>query len=235
MIRRKGHIWLAATCLTVFTVSVVAAAVMLLYPREDWAWELGLSLSLTSALTFPLTWWMGFLVYRNATLNDELQRLVNRDRLTDAATRDYFFDAMEANPDAYGVSLVIDIDHFKAINDTHGHLAGDQVLRDVVQTLKSNLRSEDIICRFGGEEFVVFLYQASPEAGEWVAEALRQVIEDMKILIGDAPIGVTISIGGSLKDRQRGIEAAIAEADKALYRAKSEGRNRAIMSWRSAA
>lgn len=165
---------------------------------------------------------------RTVLLTDELQKLVNRDRLTDVATRDFFFARMSKMPEAFGISLMIDIDEFKSVNDTYGHLAGDAVIARVATILSRNLRDNDLVCRFGGEEFIVFLYEQSEEGGFAVAERMRQMIEEDAFEFNGTLLRVTVSIGGSLKDRIKDIEMAIQEADHALYRAKNAGRNRTI-------
>lgn len=177
----------------------------------------------------------GWMLHRHALQRRRLQDIVNRDRLTDAATRDYFFNKMEANPHAHGVMLVVDIDHFKAVNDAYGHPVGDRVLRHVAQLLLAELRAEDIICRLGGEEFVIFLADADAAMGESMAELLRATIADAQISDGATHIPVTVSIGGSIKARACGIEDALRDADAALYRAKRGGRNQVVLVWRDAA
>lgn len=214
--------------------SVVAATVMTFYPPESWAFELTISLSLTVSLTMTMTLYIGYKNRQTYLLSLELRRLLDRDRLTDVATRDFFFSRMDAAPGGYGVSLMVDIDHFKAINDTHGHLAGDAVIRQVAAILAANCRIDDIVCRFGGEEFVIFLHEAGPERGSDVAERMRLCVQEARIAPFDVPIGVTVSIGASLKQAAEAIMVSIQQADAALYRAKASGRNRVVLDWRKA-
>ena len=181
----------------------------------------------------PFALFIGVKLRENTRLSDELVRLVNRDRLTDVATRDFFFRRMESDPEAYGVSLMVDIDHFKQVNDTHGHYAGDAVIKQVSQILKRETRTQDIVCRFGGEEFVVFLHEVSADQGLVVAERMRTAVaaEALPGAEGRPALSVTVSIGGSLKERLEDINLSIQQADAALYRAKSNGRNRTVVDW----
>ena len=123
--------------------------------------------------------------------------------------------------------LLIDIDYFKQLNDRYGHLAGDKMLFELARTLEKSLRREDIIARFGGEEFVVMLPESSLTAAYQVAERVRTDIEKMKIDYLGKKLSVTVSIGVNYIDPSR-IETpqtVIEQADKALYTAKDEGRN----------
>jgi two-component system, cell cycle response regulator len=132
--------------------------------------------------------------------------------------------------------LYIDIDHFKRINDTAGHQAGDLVLRDVAALIKAELRLSDTLGRFGGEEFVVILTDANNEDAQSVAERIRWSIADQELRLGsDARIAVSVSIGvATLPELEPGAtphEVAhrlLGQADKALYRAKEDGRNRVV-------
>lgn len=216
---------LGATAVASF---VVACAIMALYPREEWPWELGLSLTLTVTLTMTISTWIGRKTLETERLTQELQRLVERDRLTDAATRDFFFGQLDRNPDGYGVSLMVDIDHFKSVNDRYGHLVGDAVIRDVAQVLRNAVRTDDIVCRFGGEEFVIFLRDYDAVDAFAVAERMRKAIADKLIQAETNAVRVTVSIGGSLRERIADIDRAISQADAALYRAKAGGRNRTV-------
>lgn len=158
-------------------------------------------------------------------LTVELQRLIARDRLTNVATRDHFFERMSHPAYHTGVSLMVDIDNFKKINDTYGHLAGDIVIRRVAAILRKNIRAEDIVCRFGGEEFVIFLSNQTLEQAYRAAERMRCDIGQEKITAEDVSISTTVSIGGAHKERMMDIATAIRHADEALYRAKRAGRN----------
>ena len=135
--------------------------------------------------------------------------------------------------------MLIDLDHFKAVNDVHGHLAGDQALRAISRTFKIFLRDYDLAGRFGGEEFALLLPQAGKADAQHIAERMRVHISEMPIAAGDdpgaEPIRVTVSIGvaalGSTWDRATGSQLTdlLAAADTALYRAKSGGRDQVCM------
>ena len=231
MIESRAHVWRMSLAITISVVAFVAFFDWLIYPPDELAKELVIGMTMTSILAFPISFYMGLQILRSHDLTRELQRLVYRDKLTDVATRDFFFKRMEAVPDDYGVSLVVDIDHFKLINDSYGHLVGDRILRNVAAALCLHCRDDDVVCRFGGEEFVVFLCEAEPELGERIAERMRRAIEKRVTAVGKEHVRVTVSIGGSLKSRECDINRSIHEADLALYRAKKEGRNRTVMSW----
>lgn len=124
--------------------------------------------------------------------------------------------------------LMIDLDHFKGVNDTYGHLAGDQVLRDVAQLLQHEVRSVDIVARYGGEEFIVVLPETSTEGAVTFAERIRERIEGRMFESTGHSLLLTTSIGVASfpSARVASIEDLVARADEALYRAKAEGRNR---------
>lgn len=227
-ITTTAQVWTVVAVVDTIGAIVVVCAILAFYPPEMWPFELAISLTLTFGIATPITYFMAQQLRKIAALSDELQRLVNRDRLTDAATRDFFFVRMAEAPDAYGISLMVDIDHFKRVNDTYGHFAGDEVIKRVASILRGTVRSDDIVARFGGEEFVVFLYDRNPETGFKVAERMRAAIEAKTISFEDITVNVTVSIGGSLKQACDDIENSIQEADEALYRAKNEGRNRTV-------
>jgi diguanylate cyclase (GGDEF)-like protein len=126
------------------------------------------------------------------------------------------------------VSLaMVDADHFKAINDSHGHPAGDQVLVHLAAMLTAQLRPGDLVVRFGGEEFVLMLDGSNQEAAMHIAERLRGLVEEALIFTEGSDIRYQVSIGLSSSDKSGyGLHKLIADADAALYRAKQEGRNR---------
>lgn len=121
---------------------------------------------------------------------------------------------------------ILDLDHFKRINDSYGHLAGDKVLKIVADQLRKRLRSGDFIARFGGEEFVLLLPQTSPAAAAQIAEALRATVEACPFHFKGERVVITTSIGlGAFRSGERG-DQVLKRADAALYRAKESGRNR---------
>ncbi|MBY0331524.1 MAG: PleD family two-component system response regulator [Acetobacteraceae bacterium] len=122
--------------------------------------------------------------------------------------------------------LLIDVDHFKAINDRHGHPAGDEVLRQLTRRLTGQLRAADVISRHGGEEFLVVLASEPADYAEAVAERLREAMCGAPFMVAGSALQVTVSIGLVVAQQGWEPEAAIAAADAALYRAKSAGRNR---------
>ena len=127
--------------------------------------------------------------------------------------------------------LVLDIDYFKSINDTHGHDAGDDVLREFARRLRKNVRGIDLACRFGGEEFVVVMPDTDGAVAEKVAERIRAEIAQMPFALGQEgkTIEVTVSVGvSSLLKGSDTVAALMKRADLALYEAKSGGRNRVV-------
>jgi diguanylate cyclase (GGDEF)-like protein len=120
-----------------------------------------------------------------------------------------------------------DIDRFKAINDTYGHLAGDQALKMVAEHLKSSLRETDFIARYGGEEFAVILYNIPPEDAIAVTDRVRHTLSETPVSFDGQTFHITMSFGIATRhpDDSVGCEELLNQADKALYRAKSAGRN----------
>lgn len=157
-------------------------------------------------------------------IKDPLTGLRNRRRF-DRAVQEFL--TQEARQD--GVALLLaDIDHFKQINDTHGHLLGDRVLRVIAQTLQANIKGRDLAARLGGDEFAVLLLQSRDQGAEALAEQIRLAVAAGRIRReGREAIGaVTLSIGVAIARTDEPFESLYARADAELYRAKHEGRNR---------
>ncbi|MBV9449425.1 MAG: GGDEF domain-containing protein [Streptosporangiaceae bacterium] len=126
--------------------------------------------------------------------------------------------------------LLIDVDHFKRVNDRHGHLAGDEVLKSLAAELRQQVRDSDVVGRFGGEEFTVLLPRADAAEAVGIAERLRRSASMLSIFAGDARICVTVSIGVAvLGQHGRDLFELLAAADLALYRAKDKGRNQVCL------
>jgi diguanylate cyclase len=123
---------------------------------------------------------------------------------------------------------VIDIDHFKSINDRYGHQSGDRVLKGVADVLRAQLRAEDFIARHGGEEFVVVLPGSSLDQAFVVCERMRTAIETCTFRSREEVVPVTISLGVAELSGKEAAETAIERADKAMYEAKSKGRNQTV-------
>jgi two-component system cell cycle response regulator len=166
--------------------------------------------------------------------NRRLEELATTDPLTKILNRRALVDRLNSEVDRarrFGSSfslLLFDVDHFKQINDTAGHLAGDMVLRQLGGILEDAVRKVDIVARYGGEEFVLILPQTAPEGGVIFAERLRERIASTPFQVGGAaPVHLTVSIGIASfpSPRVASTEDLFARADEALYRAKSGGRN----------
>lgn len=151
---------------------------------------------------------------------DPLTRLLNRRALTDMGERLLAQSRRRAEPLAL---VMMDIDHFKQINDQHGHAVGDAVLAGVARLLEANVRAGDACARLGGEEFVVLLPNTPGEQARQVAEKLRSLVETRSV---DGVPPCTASFGVSSIGPGEDIEALLRAADRALYRAKAGGRNR---------
>nr|WP_269089901.1 GGDEF domain-containing protein [Aquabacterium fontiphilum] len=125
--------------------------------------------------------------------------------------------------------LLCDIDHFKRINDQHGHDAGDAVLRAVAQALREGVREIDHVARWGGEEFLVLLPGTEVAEAEQVADRLREAVQRLEAGPRAGALAVTMTFGVSVLRPGEGVEQALARADQALYRGKEAGRNRVIL------
>ena len=173
-------------------------------------------------------------IARRKELEDELRQLANTDALTGATNRRHFLELCDKELQRarrYGrpmALLMMDIDHFKRINDTHGHALGDEVLKRLVETCQADLRGHDVFGRLGGEEFAAVLPECTLEAAEMVAERLRRTLAAITVPAAGACVKFTVSIGAVDWAPARSLEATLELADKAMYAAKSAGRNRVV-------
>ena len=177
----------------------------------------------------------------NARLSEQLSLRAMTDELTGLLVRRALHEQVpgfveQAERAGRRVALLmLDLDHFKRINDTHGHLGGDAVLRHVAKVLHTQLRADALVSRYGGEEFIVVLAVAGLHDARIVAERLRQSLAATVCRAGTAKVNVTASIGIATLDRSDALQAAIERADQAMYRAKQGGRNRVEISLSQAA
>ncbi len=180
--------------------------------------------------------------------NDEIQRLredietiraeAARDPLTGLANRKSFNEALanalseNREQDRYCCLIIVDIDRFKVINDTFGHLVGDRVIRFIASTLTDSVKGRDTVARFGGEEFCVILPNTHPDGAQVVAESIRKTIEQARLRRskdGELLGKITVSLGVAWAKSGQAPDALIDLADQALYQAKRSGRNRVVL------
>jgi diguanylate cyclase (GGDEF)-like protein len=156
------------------------------------------------------------------------------DPLTGLLNRRYFNELSEKEAarsrrhDLVFAVLMLDIDHFKRINDTFGHPVGDVAIKALAQVCNKALRPHDILARYGGEEFILTLPHTDEEGARVVAERIRQTVEEIELATPTGPVRFTVSIGISIYKKDLPFEQLVGRADEALYKAKEAGRNRVV-------
>ncbi len=168
-----------------------------------------------------------------AQYHEEIYRMTIIDGLTQIHNKRYLYEALEREivrsrrHERELSILMFDIDHFKRINDVHGHLAGDFVLKELARVVQSRIRRDEVFARYGGEEFCIILPETNLEGASALAETLRQKVQEHQFVFQADRIKVTISIGAALlMDTDRTPSELIKRADERLYQAKNSGRNR---------
>lgn len=223
--------------LSFFSILLYGSVVFLLYFNHPQTVDLKLEIINLAVLALVLTWFSvfgGYLTKLRRRLKKALatiRKLAIYDELTQIYNRRHFFEILR-----YQKSLcdrgtphfslcILDLDHFKAVNDTHGHQAGDKVLQFVAAAVETKLREIDTLARYGGEEFVVLLSGTGRADALRVSERIRYVVEQLVIPSLPDDFKITTSIGISSYKSNRTLESLIHCADEALYRAKAKGRN----------
>jgi len=166
-------------------------------------------------------------VLRFQATHDGLTGLYNRSEALSFLEREISRNARKREPISV---LMLDIDHFKQINDTYGHFSGDDVLRAVARTLKDAVRSYDVVARYGGEEFLIVMSGCDEEETQIFAERIRATVADTGIAVAAKDLRVTVSIGAVSADSVPSQRELLLSADEALYEAKRAGRNR-VVTW----
>lgn len=169
------------------------------------------------------------------TLVEKLNVAARTDFLTELANRTSMMERLKEesarhrrNGRSFTV-IIADIDHFKLINDTHGHECGDQVLKTISSIMRAAIREQDVIARWGGEEFLFLLTETDAPGAAVLAEKVRLAVESASLQYDNAAIAVTVTMGVTTFDQALGIDGTIRRADDALYEGKHQGRNRVIM------
>lgn len=167
--------------------------------------------------------------------NKSLSRIAYRDELTGIDNRRAFMESGRrelVRSDRSGrpvLLMMMDVDHFKAINDKHGHATGDEVLVQLAECLRRELREYDLVARIGGEEFAVMIAEMSLDQGKFTAERLRKAVEKLHSLVGGKIPAITTSIGlAEYESGREDLDGLMSRADRALYKAKHSGRNRCV-------
>ncbi len=170
-----------------------------------------------------------------ANYHEEIYRLMTMDALTMTHNRRYFDEALEREYQRSlrykrALSLVLfDIDHFKQINDTYGHVAGDSVLRQLALVVKPRLRQQDVLARVGGEEFAVLLPEVEIAGAQVAAEKVRRLVEAARFVVDDKVFGCTVSVGiAAFEPEMTSPQMLYESTDRNLYEAKRGGRNRVV-------
>ena len=168
-----------------------------------------------------------FVFWSSSYLKKRVEQSIDTDALTGVGNRRYIYRCYSGiKHKKHSICcIIVDVDHFKQVNDTHGHAMGDIVLKQVAKTLSENIRQQDVLARWGGEEFLILLPGADANTGKRVAEYARESIEKMQITHQDKSIAVTASFGVAASLPKQTINGLVEAADTQLYKAKSNGRN----------
>jgi diguanylate cyclase (GGDEF)-like protein len=180
---------------------------------------------LLSALIYPLRNALQYQQAIDSAFTDVLTGAQNRAAMNQSLKREIELAKRQNNPLSV---ILLDADHFKQINDTHGHGYGDEVLKAIATVTQDTIRQSDLLFRYGGEEFLVLLGQTSIIGAQMLAERIRQRIESLDTIAGQRA-DVTVSLGVTCMNQEDDCESLFERADKALYQAKQSGRNQAVV------
>ncbi|MCH7336193.1 diguanylate cyclase [Acinetobacter sp. NIPH 2699] len=219
-----------------FIIHHVSQNYLLLYPNQYLNNTISIRLGLIMMTIAPLT--VSSINMVRSNLIQELQHTIAHDELTSSLTRRQFLQSVQLLQQATSSAqttafLMLDIDHFKQVNDNYGHQIGDHALQSCVQTIQSLLRPNDLLGRLGGEEFAVFMTDISPQAAYDCAEQIRQRMSQTPIKLDQQQhffIQLSIGLYICTAENQHSIEYLFKQADDALYQAKRQGRNQVVIS-----
>ncbi|MBE9221794.1 diguanylate cyclase [Cyanobacterium stanieri LEGE 03274] len=166
----------------------------------------------------------------------DLEKLATTDELTQISNRRHFLNLANREfnrakrQNIFFSMIILDIDYFKNINDSYGHPVGDIAIKLVAQKCQQSIRGEDLCARWGGEEFIVVVYDALIDEAKHVANRIREKIAEIALPIDDEQFKITVSVGiAQYQDTDQNIDQIVSRADRALYRAKNHGRNRIVL------
>ena len=223
---------MAMTAFVTLLAVAISQGVISVLGRGDRAIAAGSATLFSIVLTPVIGYFVLRLVAELDRVRQQLTVLATHDDLTGVHNRRHFMAVVQREWDRArryntpAALLLIDADHFKRINDTHGHLCGDELLRCIAKAVGESLRQADVLARFGGEELIVFLPHTDPLGALDVAERIRDRVQSLSVPWNDTGVSTTVSIGvAPLRNELPSLDWMIHEADTALYAAKSDGRN----------
>jgi len=210
------YVWKMAVLMLIINALMAFFDVIFQIP---WDRQLPVYLSNVLFLQLPFLSTCMTLVAKQRKLQAKLSQMASTDVLTGLHNRRAFFDLV--CPMTSGHLILLDVDHFKQINDTYGHAAGDKILTDIAQHLQNEMTDDDIVARYGGEEFVLFLENSLKYNVQYHA---RRLVRGLSIIHNGKVVKVTLSAGLAKVDSDQDLETALRAADTALYAAKNAGR-----------
>ncbi len=226
MIRTRVQLAIFTLGWTVLAVLLCGALAFIVLDLTPSPRSLGLALAVPCVVVLLLALLSGRTIMKLHHVSQKLQHAVDHDALTSTVTRQIFFQHLQnLAPEAATSILMVDIDQFKTINDNHGHFVGDIVLREVAHRLVNNTRQNDLVARFGSEEFIILLPDTNRAEAAIVAERMRATVCRTPIRTSVSKISATVSIGIGHTTNSSNAQTALQEADDALYSAKSTGCN----------
>lgn len=228
-VRTSRDVWCFTAVISLVVVIGSIALRYILLPADLAAQTAVVGAVIALVLVGPIAWVIGRRMHAVHLLSERLEHAINHDPLTGVHTRSSFYARTASMTPGRRAILIADIDNFKGFNDRHGHFAGDQALRQFASILTDNCRKSDIVARFGGEEFVIVLRDAQAEDALLVAERLAARIRASPVHVGEAMLYLTASFGVASPSPADDMDRAIQQADRALYRAKNDGRDRACL------
>ena len=224
--------WAQNTKFTFFIAIISSALIIGVFIQKPAVAEMW-KVFFNRGLSLFIIWVTTFLGLKIKDAENKLIEMANHDFLTGLLNRRELFNRLSIEVSRVNRTneplaiIMIDIDHFKDINDRYGHVTGDMVLKEVARRLREGIRDYDLICRFGGEEFLVMTPDTDLHHATELAERLRGVVSETPICIEAVPpVVITISAGVTSLVERESVEAMISRADTALYHAKESGRNR---------
>ncbi len=235
LIRRYGTVGisLAVTLISVAGAIGLAAILDVILKGRIQRFDLPIAGAIAALLSPLITIHFIRLGHQLDRAEEEMRRLASIDSLTQAYTRGHFLELAEKEvlrARRYGhplALLLLDIDHFKSVNDSNGHSAGDRVLRAAVDLFQRQIRRSDLLGRYGGEEFLILLPETDVAGAGVVAERIRAALRKAPVNVGTLAVEMTVSIGlTGLRPEMQDVDALLAHTDAALYRAKDAGRDR---------